>query len=115
MPRFPVRIWARWGMGLLLVAAINTIATSISFAQPAQTTGTTAARETPKEHSDPAPKLPDKKIKFSMDSKKWENVFAWLTQETGIPILANSYPQGSFSFQSPPQKEYTLNEIVDII
>jgi hypothetical protein len=55
------------------------------------------------------------RFQFSMDSEKWENVFAWLTRETGIPVLANSYPSGRFSFQGPAGNRYSLDEIVDII
>src|SRR5262249_3657770 len=70
----------------------------------------------------PAPKLDpmysrwaDKKIAFSMDGKPWKQVFAWLTEETELPVTCNGFPQGSFTFIGPPKKTYTIPEIIDII
>src|SRR5262249_54032110 len=49
-------------------------------------------------------------------NKPWADVFAWLGDVTGLPVIANTKPTGTFTFVSPkPGKGYTLTEVFDIL
>src|SRR5436190_6744727 len=48
--------------------------------------------------SEPAPKLPAKKLEFSMSEKPWNLVFAWLSEQTNKPLITAYKPAGSFTF-----------------
>src|SRR5262249_55361139 len=61
------------------------------------------------------PASADKTFKFSMSSKPWSQVFEWLADHSGLPVLADSKPTGTFTFTSPKDKQYTLAEILDVI
>src|SRR5437660_1346736 len=54
---------------------------------------------------DPA-KLPEKRFAFSMEAKPWNQVFKWLADVTGQPVVAASVPAGTFSFASPKDRTY---------
>ncbi len=58
---------------------------------------------------------PERELAFSMDSKPWALVFAWLADKTDKPVIAPVKPTGSFSFISPTGRKYTIPEIIDII
>jgi hypothetical protein len=65
--------------------------------------------------SAPAPQPAPKTFKFSMDNQAWSAVFAWLTEETGKPVVKTYCPTGTFTFHGAPDKEYTISEIIGII
>jgi hypothetical protein len=56
-----------------------------------------------------------RQVTFSMSEKPWSSVFAWLSEQTGKPVIVSSKPTGSFSFNSPDGRKYTVPEVVDII
>jgi hypothetical protein len=71
--------------------------------------------------SAPAPKsLPVEKketpktVKFAKKEQPWKDVFAWLAETTGKPVITNCYPQGDFTFEGLADKEYTIGEVMDI-
>src|SRR5437870_111380 len=45
-------------------------------------------------------KFADKVVTFEMRSMPWSNVFEWLTDQTGLPVITNHKPSGSFDFYS---------------
>ncbi len=65
----------------------------------------------------PAALLPfgGKKVAFAFDSKPWAGVFEWMTNQTDLPIITTYKPSGTFTFQGPPGKLYTIPEVIDII
>jgi hypothetical protein len=63
---------------------------------------------------EPAP-APGKRFSFSMHNKPWTPVFAWLSEVTGKPVVTTFKPTGSFSFTGPPNKTYSIPEIIDIL
>lgn len=63
---------------------------------------------------DPA-KLPEKRVAFAMEAKPWNQVFKWLSDATGQPVIAAALPVGTFSFVSPKDRTYTIGEIVDVV
>jgi hypothetical protein len=62
----------------------------------------------------PAP-FGGKKVAFSFDSKPWAGVFEWLTNQTDLPVITTYKPSGTFTFQGPAGKLYTVPEVIDII
>ncbi|HEV3236036.1 MAG TPA: secretin N-terminal domain-containing protein, partial [Gemmataceae bacterium] len=50
---------------------------------------------------------------FEMRDKSWNSVFEWLTDQTGIPVVSNYKPTGTFNFIGPKGMKYTLPEIID--
>jgi hypothetical protein len=54
------------------------------------------------------------RVAFRMEKKKWTAVFAWLTEQTGLPIITSSL-SGSFTFIGPKGRKYTIPEAVAII
>ena len=62
-----------------------------------------------------ASKAPEKTIAFSMSGKPWKEVFQWLTDQTGLPVVATTVPTDSFSFIAPARRTYTIPEVIDII
>jgi len=49
-------------------------------------------------------KKPEKRVAFNMSEKPWGNVFTWLSDQTGKPLITNVKPTGSFTFISPRWK-----------
>jgi RNA polymerase sigma factor (sigma-70 family) len=71
----------------------------------------------------PAPTKPtkpaEKQYAFAMDNQPWKEVFQWLSDQTGLPLVSNYVPTGTFTF-GPPRvggavKQFTITEIIDII
>jgi hypothetical protein len=50
-----------------------------------------------------------------MRSKPWKAVFEWLSDQTGLPVIAEQLPTGTFSISSPPNKRYTLVHVIDLL
>src|SRR5262249_30862995 len=51
----------------------------------------------------------------SMSGKKWDFVFKWLAENSGKEVHASHNPTGTFTFNSPTGKRYTIPEVFDII
>ena len=64
--------------------------------------------------TDPA-RPPEKRFAFSMEAKPWNQVFKWLSDTTGQPVVAASMPAGTFSFISPKDRTYSIGELVDVL
>lgn len=60
-------------------------------------------------------KLADKTVAFQARDWPWKNVLEWLSNETGLPIITNATPTGTFSFYGNPRKFYSIPEIMDIL
>jgi type II secretory pathway component GspD/PulD (secretin) len=58
---------------------------------------------------------PGKRFSFEMRNKPWNQVFTWLTEATGKPVIVSPKPTGSFTFTGPAKKTYSIPEIIDII
>jgi type II secretory pathway component GspD/PulD (secretin) len=58
---------------------------------------------------------PQQTVKFIFENATWREVFRWLTEVTGKPVIFVAEPTGRFSFHGPKDKEYTIDEVVDII
>jgi hypothetical protein len=63
----------------------------------------------------PASEPPPPTVKFVFESATWREVFQWLTEVTGKPVISVYTPTGTFSFRGPKDKNYTIDEVVDII
>jgi hypothetical protein len=50
-------------------------------------------------------------MKFEMVDVKWDKVFAWLTEQTEVPVVCSFTPTGSFTFVGPEGARYTMSEI----
>jgi hypothetical protein len=62
------------------------------------------------------PKLANKgRIEFRMENRPWREVFAWLSEQTGVPVVVTCMPVGSFTFVGPQGARYTIPEVVGII
>jgi type II secretory pathway component GspD/PulD (secretin) len=74
-------------------------------------------------HSAPVPisvpvekkESPKTVVKYGLKDKKWREVFEWLAETTGKPIITNFYPVGTFTLAGPADKEYTIPEVIDLI
>jgi hypothetical protein len=67
--------------------------------------GTIAVAEEPEE----------KRYPFEMVDRPWKEVFGYLTDITGKPLISVNRPDGTFTYKGPPGKTYTVGEIVAII
>jgi hypothetical protein len=56
-----------------------------------------------------------KTVKFEMDNKSWQEVFAWLAETTGKPVISVYKPTGKFTYIGPANKEYIIGEVIDIL
>jgi hypothetical protein len=62
------------------------------------------------------PGRPGKAAALEFRAKPWGTVLEWLTDQTGLPVITNTKPTGTFTFVPPgPATKYTVPEIVDII
>jgi|SRR5262245_56451543 len=58
----------------------------------------------------------EKRIIVQFSSAPWAKVFEWLTDQTGLPVVMNFKPTGTFSFAPPKGGQgYTLPEVIDIL
>jgi hypothetical protein len=64
----------------------------------------------------PAAKQPKRIVVPEFRQTPWRKVFAWLAEETGLPVVCSFMPTRSFTFVPPnPLKKYTLSEVMDIL
>jgi hypothetical protein len=72
-------------------------------------------KQTPEKEQKPAPPVGNsRKHAFRMENKRLADVFAWLAEETGLPVCQSGV-DGSFTFIGPKRAKYTIPEIVSII
>ena len=62
-----------------------------------------------------SPAQPAKTVKFTVEGKPWCDVFEWLTQVTGKPVVTDFKPSGKFPCLDLPNKEYTILEVYDTL
>jgi len=56
-----------------------------------------------------------KKYTFRMKNAKWDEVLEWYAKVTGLTMITTVKPTGTFTFEPPAGKEFTLSEITDIL
>ena len=61
-----------------------------------------------------AKNVPPKTVKVAFVNASWNKVFKWLFEQTGKPIMSCT-PNGQFTFVGPPDKEYTIAQVVAAI
>ena len=72
----------------------------------------TLGEELPKEAAKPAE---PKRHTFSFSVVPWSDVLDWYAKETGLTMVSTVKPIGSFSCVPPRGKQFTLEEITDIL
>jgi hypothetical protein len=50
-----------------------------------------------------------------MDKKPWKEVIEWFADVSGLMYTGKEAPSGTFTFNPPKDKQYTIPEIVDLI
>jgi hypothetical protein len=55
-----------------------------------------------------------KTVKVTFVNATWREVFEWLTEQTGKRVMSCT-PDGRFTLVGPPDKEYTIAEVVAAI
>src|SRR4051794_4088564 len=68
----------------------------------------------------PAPSLPPPPPEPTVEmppfyNAPWRQVFNWLCEETGKPVLSCWTPTGGFTYQGPPGKRHTIPEVVALL
>jgi hypothetical protein len=64
----------------------------------------------------PSPKETEKANSFEFRQRPWNQVFEWLSDQTGLPVTpVEARLTGAFTFIPPRGKQYTLPEIIDIL
>jgi type II secretory pathway component GspD/PulD (secretin) len=63
---------------------------------------------------------PEKRLLFEMREKPWKEVFDWLSDQSGLPVIASKKPAGNFTFVAPrgadrEPRQYTMREICDFL
>ncbi len=61
------------------------------------------------------PEPAEKRYTFSMKNVPWKDVIDWFADQSGLAFAGAFKPTGTFTFNSPRGKEYTIPEIVDIL
>jgi type II secretory pathway component GspD/PulD (secretin) len=67
-----------------------------------------------------AQKPSEKRLAFSANDMPWGKVLKWLSDQTGLPVITQSIPQGTFNFIAPKTpdgkaREYTIPQVIDIL
>jgi hypothetical protein len=57
----------------------------------------------------------EKTFAFEMRDKPWKQVIEWFVDQSGLAFVGSRTPTGTFSFVGPPNKRYSLPEIIDIL
>ena len=81
-----------------------------------------AAPQTPPPAAPPvaAPAAPEKKVRFEFRDKRWAEVLEWLTEQTGLNVISNNKPAGTFTFiarncRTASRANTPIPEVIDII
>jgi RNA polymerase sigma-70 factor (ECF subfamily) len=61
------------------------------------------------------PAAEEKRYTFEMRNKPWQDVTEWFADVSGLRYTGKETPPGTFTFNGPKDKQYTIPEIVDII
>jgi type II secretory pathway component GspD/PulD (secretin) len=101
-----------------MTAARIWLVAGVLFA-PALAAPALAAPAAAQDKTDPAPKSAEKRYSFSMQNVPWPKVLEWVVDQSGLPLVAQSLPSGTFTF-TPPRVDgkavtYTLTEIIDAV
>jgi type II secretory pathway component GspD/PulD (secretin) len=62
-----------------------------------------------------SPKPEQKTYKFEVSDMPWAKVLEWYSVQSGLPLVIASTPAGTFSFHPRQGRQYTLEEITDIL
>jgi type II secretory pathway component GspD/PulD (secretin) len=67
-----------------------------------------------------AGKAAEKRFALRMEAVPWKKVFAWLADQTGLPVVAEQVPTGTFTFLPPASagkapRTYTIPEVLDVL
>jgi len=96
------------------IAALVVLTGVVATAKPQPPSTPPAAPATP---GTAAPQ--EKKVRFEFRDKRWAEVLEWLTEQTGLNVISNNKPAGTFTFIAPKvngqPREYTIPEVIDII
>jgi uncharacterized protein (TIGR03067 family) len=57
----------------------------------------------------------EKRYTLAMKEKPWKDVIEWFADVSGLRYTGKETPPGTFTFNGPKDKQYTIPEIVDII
>lgn len=63
-------------------------------------------------------KAAEKRIAFQMQATPWKKVFEWLADQTGLPMVVDHVPTGTFTFIPPTgkkQRTFTVPEVIDVV
>src|SRR4051794_13106212 len=62
------------------------------------------------------PRIDEQRYDFHMTGKPWKDVFAWLTEQTGMPVAMVALPPG-FAYYGciKPGYKPTISEVIDVI
>jgi type II secretory pathway component GspD/PulD (secretin) len=74
-----------------------------------------AAEARPAQDTRTAPKVDEKRLTVSFQSKPWKAVLEWLSQEARLPVVANVVPTGTFTCVPPPGRSHSLAEVIDLL
>jgi hypothetical protein len=65
--------------------------------------------------SDPKEPIPPKKFSVRFKNTKWADVLDWYAMASGLSLVTTVKPTGTFTFDPPEGKQFTLAEITDIL
>jgi type II secretory pathway component GspD/PulD (secretin) len=57
----------------------------------------------------------EKAFAFEFRDMPWKRVLEWLSDQTGLPVVAQVKPTGTFSFLPPAGRRYTIPQIIDVL
>src|SRR5947209_3434495 len=106
----------RGSLGAAVMAMVSlSLSSALALQPPLKTRGASLDEPPPPplKKTEPTAKPADKPAEkvetyeFVMRDKPWGAVFEWLTDNTGIPVVSNYKPQGTFNFIGPKGKKYT--------
>src|SRR5262249_21266611 len=112
------RIWLVAGVFFAPALAAPALAAP-ALAAPALAAPAFAPPAAAQDKTDPAPKSGEKRFAFSMQNVPWPKVLEWVVEQTNLPLVTQSVPNGTFTF-TPPRVDgkpatYTLTEINDAV
>lgn len=131
--QFNTRQLGKTGRWLKASVAASLLAGTPMLAQPPQTPApmpTPAAPQPAPSTAQPTPPpppsdtvikpVPERRVKFEFDNKRWGEVLTWLSDQTGLPFIGSLKPQGSFTYIAPKgsvgaKDGYTIPEVIDIL
>ena len=55
------------------------------------------------------------RYEFAISGKPWKDVFVWLNEKTGLPVVGVAVPTGTLNLIVKADKKYTIAEVIDLI